>query len=248
MVGNKMKLISLNTWGGQKHAPLMEFFKAHQDVDIFSLQEIYHEAPLREVEDEWKDDALNLYADIKKVLPGYQSYFRPNIKNWYGLAFFIKKDLTITEEGEIWVYEDPQYVSGGNHPRNLHYVTLETSQGLRTILNIHGIWNGEGKSDSEHRLKQSDNIVNFLKNLKTPHVLSGDFNLLPETESIKKLEQFGLRNLIKEYGVTSTRTSFYPKPNRFADYVFVSNGITVKDFKVLPNEVSDHSPLALEFE
>ncbi len=64
---------------------------------------------------------------------------------------------------------------------------------------------------------------------------------------MKKLEDFGLRNLIKEYGITSTRTSFYTKPEKFADYMLVSPGVEVKDFKVLPDEVSDHSPLYLEF-
>ena len=78
--------------------------------------------------------------------------------------------------------------------------------------------------------------------------MSGDFNLLPDTQSIKKLENFGLRNLVKEYNITSTRTSFYTKSEKFADYAFVSSEIAVKDFKVLPDEVSDHSPLYLEFE
>jgi len=79
-------------------------------------------------------------------------------------------------------------------------------------------------------------------------VLCGDFNLLPDTESLKRLEGIGLRNLIKEYGITSTRTSFYDKPAKFADYALVSEGIEVKDFKILPDEVSDHSPMYLEFE
>ena len=56
-----------------------------------------------------------------------------------------------------------------------------------------------------------------------------------------------MRNLIAEFGITSTRSSLYTKPLRFADYMFVSNGIEVKDFKVLPDEVSDHLALYLEF-
>lgn len=54
-----------------------------------------------------------------------------------------------------------------------------------------------------------------------------------------------MRNLIREYGITSTRTSFYQKPEKHADYVFVSEGISVKAFTVLPDEVSDHAPLLL---
>ena len=95
---------------------------------------------------------------------------------------------------------------------------------------------------------QSDNIIRFLKTVKEPYVFCGDLNLTPDTESLRKLEASGMRNLIKEFGITSTRSSFYKKPMRFADYVFVSDGITVKEFKTLPDEVSDHLALYLEFE
>ena len=87
-----------------------------------------------------------------------------------------------------------------------------------------------------------------MKTLSNPYVMSGDFNLLPDTQSIKKLEDFGLRNLIKEHNITSTRTSLYPKAEKFADYTLTSKKIIIEDFKVLTDEVSDHSPLYLEFE
>jgi len=135
----------------------------------------------------------------------------------------------------------------GNHARNIQYVTLETIRGLITVINFHGLWNGQGKGDSEERLTQSENILNFVKGLSNDFILCGDFNLLPETKSLKMLEEHGLRNLIKEYGITSTRTSFYTKPERYADYIFTTKGMEVKEFKVLPEEVSDHSALLLEF-
>jgi endonuclease/exonuclease/phosphatase family metal-dependent hydrolase len=82
--------------------------------------------------------------------------------------------------------------------------------------------------------------------MTNPYVLCGDFNLLPESESLLMLEQYGLRNLIREFGITSTRTSLYPKEGRFADYAFISEGIQLKSFEVLPDEVSDHAPLLIE--
>ena len=78
--------------------------------------------------------------------------------------------------------------------------------------------------------------------------MCGDFNLLPSTESIKMFEDFDLINLIKENNIISTRTSFYKKEEKFADYVFVSKGIKVNEFKVLIDEISDHSPLLIDFE
>jgi endonuclease/exonuclease/phosphatase family metal-dependent hydrolase len=161
----------------------------------------------------------------------------------------VKKGLDVVAEGEVFVYREKGYVPEGDvgfHARNVQYVTVATSEGNISILNFHGLWNGKGKQDDADRLLQSDRIIQFMQTLANPYVICGDFNLLPDTESIKKLESFGLRNLITEYGVTSTRTSFYTKPEKFADYALVSEVVTVKDFKVLPDEVSDHSPLYLE--
>ena len=39
-----MKLITLNIWGGHVRNPLMEFVSSHSDIDIFCLQEVYHNA------------------------------------------------------------------------------------------------------------------------------------------------------------------------------------------------------------
>jgi endonuclease/exonuclease/phosphatase family metal-dependent hydrolase len=61
------------------------------------------------------------------------------------------------------------------------------------------------------------------------------------------LEDAGLKNLVAEFGVVSTRTSLYARPERFADYVFVSPGVDVFAFRVLRDEVSDHAPLMLQF-
>lgn len=78
-------------------------------------------------------------------------------------------------------------------------------------------------------------------------VLCGDFNLLPDTESIRIIEQARLKNLITENGIVSTRTSHYTRADKFADYIFVSQqNVEVKSFNVLPDEVSDHSPLVIE--
>jgi endonuclease/exonuclease/phosphatase family metal-dependent hydrolase len=241
-----MKLISLNTWGGRALPELLDFLRKNRDTDIFCLQEIYHEADPKIVDKEWLEDSLNLYNDITATLPHHMGYFRPSISNWYGLAMFVRKDLVIAEEGDVWVYEVPAYVSGGNHPRNLQYIRFAHESREYLVANVHGLWNGMGKTDSEHRLEQSQRIKKFLDSFAGPKMVCGDFNLLPETESVRILEE-GMRNLIREHNIASTRTHLYPKPGKHADYIFVSPDVTVKRFEVLPDVVSDHAPLLLEF-
>jgi endonuclease/exonuclease/phosphatase family metal-dependent hydrolase len=249
-----MKIVSLNTWGGRAGKEgLLDFFSRHNHkVDIFCLQEIWS-APYENMDiatlEKYKDVMAYGLGEVTKLLPEYVPYFRPHHLDNYGLLTMVHKDLVVTEEGEVFVHKEKGYIPPddvGHHARNVQHITIEHNGRQLHVLNFHGLWNGQGKGDSEDRLAQSEKIISFCKNLTGEIVLMGDFNLLPETKSITLLEEFGLKNLIKEFGITSTRTSHYTKSEKFADYAFVSKGLVVKDFKVLPDEVSDHAPLYLE--
>ena len=255
-----MRIITLNTWGGRtgKQAQLDFFAKYGQSADIFCLQEIWS-APYEHLEGKdaggipIKNDNVMVYGkqEISKVLPDFETYFRPLYGDHYGLLMLVKKDLEVLEEAEKFVYKDRGYVHPekiGNHARSIQYAKIINNTTPLTVINFHGLWNGEGKTDTPDRILQSQNIIDFIQTLKGDVVFCGDFNLLPTTESLQMFEQAGLRNLIKENGVTSTRTSHYPKPEKFADYIFTSPGVKVKEFKVLSEEVSDHNALSIEIE
>lgn len=242
-----MKIVYLNTWGGRITEPLMEFFKSNQDVDVFCLQEVWSAGSLKSID---PGEQSEFFLNVSQILPQYQGLFAPaDADGDYGLAIFFHKSLLNVSNGNIMIHDKAEYfpdLDVTSPPRNLQYLTLQVEDYQKlTILNFHGLWNGQGKGDTEDRLAQSKKIISFLKTLNHSFILGGDFNLSPDTESLKKFEDFGLRNLIKEYGFISTRTSFYTKENKYADYVFVSKGVQVEDFKVLPDEVSDHAPLCV---
>lgn len=254
-----MKIITLNTWGGRAgREGLLEFFKNHKDhIDVFCLQEMwsapyekYDGHPAGGLTINQNDVMTSGVQDISGILSNYTAYFRPHFLENYGLLMFVRNDLKVVGEGEVFVYKDKGYIPDGdigNHARNIQYTKIDVEGELYTIINFHGLWNGKGKTDSEDRIKQSEKIIDFVGKLVGEVILCGDFNLLPETESIKIIESAGLRDLVVENNIQSTRTSFYLKPDKFADYIFTSKNVEILDFKVLPDEVSDHSPLYLEF-
>ena len=254
-----MKLICLNTWGGRAGAErLLAFLDSHRDADFICLQEVWS-APYENLEGfpaggvGIAHSKIMVYGkqEIIALLGGHRAFFHPNHLNDYGLMTLVSNSLDVVESGDVFVHRERGYVPRGDlglHARNVQFVKVSGPSGLLSVLNFHGLWNGLGKSDSDERLAQSQRILDFLGGRREPLVLCGDFNLLPDTDSLRMLKSTGLRNLVAEFGVASTRTSLYARPERFADYVLVSDGVVVRDFRVLPDEVSDHAPLLLEFD
>ena len=253
-----MKLICLNTWGGRAGSKkLLAFLDAHRDADFVCLQEIWS-APYANLEGApagerpLAHDAIMVEGkqDIAALLSGHEAVFHPHHLDDYGLMTLVAKRLDVVESGDVFVHRERGYAPQGDighHARNVQFVTVATPSGRVTVMNFHGLWNGQGKGDSADRLAQSRRLVAFCARRREPFVLCGDFNLAPDTKSLKMFVEAGLTDLIDAFGVTSTRTSLYAGPERFADYVFVSPGVDVRAFRVLPDEVSDHAPLMLEF-
>lgn len=246
-----MKIITLNTWGGRVQKPLFNFLSEYsKEVDIFCFQEFTHNAQ------NLKDDMhANLFSETSNILKDFNGFFRPAFFGTFGLAIFVKKTINIGMEGDIFVFRErgseASLADSANLPRNFQYVTLGNKNTIFSIFNLHGLWNGKGKTDTEDRIAQSQKIVDFMKTIKGPKILCGDYNLLPDTKSLKILEDFGMRNLVKEFGVINTRTPLYTRGGlygNFADYILITQDMKVKDFKVLPDVVSDHAPLFLDFE
>jgi endonuclease/exonuclease/phosphatase family metal-dependent hydrolase len=246
-----MNLITFNTWGGRcGRQPIRDFFEKYKNTDIFCLQEMWQTDNPAMIEAFDQRIVLNLLDEVAACLPDFRIFFRPQYRGIYGLATFVRKNIQVENEGEIFVFKDQGFenpLSLGNHARNIQHINLKTPGGLLTVINFHGLWNGQGKSDTADRIQQSQKIANFMKDIKNPFILAGDFNLTPQSESLKILEDVGLKNLISEYGITSTRSSFYPKPEKYADYILTSKGVHDSDFEVLPDEASDHLGLRITF-
>jgi len=130
-------------------------------------------------------------------------------------------------------------------------VKFESGNSKWNILNFHGTPQPGDKLDNSERLLASQNLIEIMKKQPGRKIIGGDFNLLPETKSVKMFEAVGYRNLITEFQIPTTRNEnawkLYPENKQlFADQVFVSRDISVKEFQAITNLLSDHLPLILE--
>lgn len=261
-----MRLITLNTWGGRIAHKLIPFLaKQAPTTDIICLQEVLDVSDADTKKQEWKDISsavdqhagienrrtLDLYWKIKTALPEFNS----NLSVAYSsgnerLATFIKKDLAIEKctYRNLAVIKEDVYGVPFELGSPFQYSRIKGKDADYNICNIHGLWQHIGKEDTPERIKQSESWIKESKKLDGRSILCGDFNLAPETQSIALLEKAGFVNLIKEYGIKTTRNELYAsKKGKFADYIFVSKDIKVSEFGVIDEAVSDHLPLCVEF-
>lgn len=260
-----MKIISLNIWGGSVYEPLMEFLKAHRgSTDVFCFQEVLA-SPRKDIETS-HGDRVHILEELIAALPEFNHHFSIAYENRdragkvdfelkEGHATFFKKSISPILSGEIKLHsghEDDEFTQSTTYrPRSFGYIKIPWKEGTVTIVNIHGFtFLGDDKLDRPERIEQSKRIKEFAENEKGSVVLCGDFNLLPETESIAILES-SFVNLIKKFGIRDTRGTLDPwhgKPgaNEFSDFVFVSPDLEVVGFEVPDAKISDHLPLILE--
>jgi len=253
-----MKLVDLNVWGGRLHQPLMQFFEKFGDqADIFCLQEVFSSEALLGFSGVAK---INLYQDISKILTNHKGYYARKSHGYdyggyigkevdFGNVIFVKKDIEVLDHQELFeAVLHPDHDWRESAVAKAQFLKIKTEADPLTICNFHGLWvKDTHKKDIPERIEQSKHVRNYLDAFAGPKILCGDFNLIPEGQSIKILEQ-GMRNLITEFQITSTRSSIYTKEMKFADYILTSPDLQVKDFKTLPDEVSDHLALILDFD
>lgn len=248
-----MKLISLNTWGCRVTKPIFQFIKENSEsTDVFCFQEILKDGNGKTPRGELK----NSYEEIQKLLPHHTGYFSEYVDGYYGedskkldfkfgIACYARADLKQNFAGAIpllnptkkWTDYEGRFAAGS---------AMALSVEEYAIINTHGLWQNSIKEDTEAKIEQSKKILDLAEKTAEKKIICGDFNLLPDTLSIKMLSD-KYENLIEEYGVKDTRGVLYEKDVRYSDYAFLDRNIAVKNFSVPNIQISDHLPLLITF-
>ncbi|MBP1849892.1 endonuclease/exonuclease/phosphatase family protein [Rhizobium halophytocola] len=265
-----MRILSLNVWGGMLHAPLLDYLR-RVDADIYCLQEVA-QAPAAETE--WltyRDGTVELqqrarlYDEIATVLPDHRGGFYPTARGelldgdtpcpqFFGLATFVRDTIPVVGSVLDFIHGSYSADGFGDHPRsrNAHGLRIyahETDVHV-SVVHLHGLRDPQGKHDTPARQAQAIKLKALIEALCQDGdrlVVCGDFNLLPESDTFGVLASLGLRDLVTTGGFSGTRTGYYTKAGRFADYMLVNDAVDVQRFEVVATpEVSDHCALLLD--
>jgi endonuclease/exonuclease/phosphatase family metal-dependent hydrolase len=201
-----MKLQTLNIWAGRVYEELIEHIREQSNViDVFCFQEVYDSSELTYTRgDVWDGSTplsqthrarASVYRELADLLPQFQGIYHAAQDHTdhlgqvaedlqYGLASFVRNTVEVNEIGELFVHQTKNGIVGTDFstlPRNIQYIRIPYHQTVLTIVNFHGLWNGQGKGDSPARIEQSQKLKSFLHSCHGPVIVCGDFNLLPET-------------------------------------------------------------------
>lgn len=234
----------INAWPNriEMATGLLKFHEA----DLFGLQEALHGQIL----------------DVQKNMPGFE---------WFGVGrddgekggefspiFYNKLKLILIESGTFWLSETPEEPSKGWDAALNRVVTWGKFKSKVTgkmfyYYNTHFDHRGD-----EARKKSAELITKKIRemagNSGYPVILTGDFNLTPETEGIANIRKY-LRDsreitIAPPYGPVGTFNSFdwnAPMKDRI-DYVFVNEMVDVLKYAALTDSKemrwpSDHLPV-----
>lgn len=265
-----MRILSLNAWGGRLWARLLPYL-AEADPDVLCLQEVTHTPAAMSEWLVYRDHGIelpqraNLFRDVSQALATHQAFFCPaargdlwdgesKVSSEWGLATFVRRTHPVIGQIQDFIHGDFSALGWGEHPRarNAHGVRLfdyDASFAV-TVMHLHGLRELTGKEDTPHRLVQAEALMDLIGRVRRKGerlVVCGDFNVLPSSASLRSLAGIGLTDLVTSRGYRDTRTSFYRKADRFADYVLVSPEVQVLGFDIVQEpEVSDHRALLLE--
>jgi len=208
------------------------------EADIFGLQEALHGQIL----------------DVQKQLPEYE---------WFGVGredgekggefspvFYKKSEFILLKNGTFWLSETPEKPSKGWDAALNRLVTWGHFQSKVTgrqflVLNTHFDHIGkEARKNSAALIRQK--IQELTKDKYLPVIVTGDFNLTPETEPVVLLKRYmkDSREVSEEppYGPAGTFNGFKTDAdlsNNRIDYIFVRGDITVLKYAAL-SDFKDH--------
>lgn len=237
----KVKVLSWNIWGGKYLDEVISQLK-EIDADIIGLQEV------KEIIS--GDNRANIAQQIAQEL-GYQYFYckaytddRHEGGFDFGNAILTKFPIV---KSECLVLSGTEYYQKDalTEPRAACVCSVKIGDQRLKIVNIH-LGYSRDASLSPLRKIQLDLVLKLVEDKRI--VLAGDFNSIPESEVVKKLNEVMINTDPILDQKTKTDVDTPGQPQFRIDYIFVSPDLKFSNFQILETEASDHKPILVEIE
>jgi endonuclease/exonuclease/phosphatase family metal-dependent hydrolase len=248
----KIKILQLNILKGRYIDEIVSFVNKN-NFDILCLQEVANgKHSFKNV------DCFNVLKQ-NLIISGiiHHDITIPNdSQSSLGNAIFYSNKITILNKKAILFDKYPSQikiedVQWDKTPKSIIGLTYKTNNRIFEIITTHLAWSDK-PIDTEDKIIQGNQLIDYIKGLNTPFILTGDFNVDQKSCVIQKLNHLA-RNLTLEHNITNTlnpRThrikELFP-PGLACDFIFTSKSLPVIDFKLIDSlDLSDHYGLMVE--
>ncbi len=241
-----------NAW--PKRIPLVQSMIDYYQPDVLGVQEALPDQ----------------VAKLKEILPAYDFYGIPRSASSpeYCGIFYLSHAFELLSDsgkGTFWLAPDPSQESKGWDaalPRISSWVRLKSKESGEAFLfvNTHFDHVGEiARKNSVRVIAEETSALSIMEGDSLPVILLGDFNLAPEAEPIRDLEEnYGFKDafthsLLPHHGPSSTWSGWRMagEPGRRIDYIFFKNKVEALTHATLSDSwsgrfPSDHLPVVAD--
>lgn len=249
----RLSLLQLNIQCGRKLAEIVAYCN-EQSFDVIHFQEVAG----GEVSFSGKDN----FRDLKKGLKmdgvlsvGTQK--KGEMTSYYGLATFYKPKLKVRTSEVIWLnsyFEFDKWLSGGQFAKDLPRHALATKFCINKsdiwTINTHLAW-GPTPLDEPYKIAQASRLINYVKSLNSPFVLTGDFNVTQDSEIVRRMDQIAVNHAANAGLMNTLNPALHRVRDIFplglaVDYIFTSFDLATEDFSLVDSpDLSDHFGLKI---
>ncbi|HVZ12169.1 MAG TPA: endonuclease/exonuclease/phosphatase family protein [Patescibacteria group bacterium] len=270
----KVRFLHLNIFQGKYFTRIVKFIKEN-DIDLLHLQEVtggklskgggfsYEHVPeANEMIIAQDTVGIDNLKRLKEEFPydfrfAKTSGFVGDPTAYYGNGTFFRPEFKLLDEKIIVLHpeneETPEFNKWEESGRSALFLKFEIENKTFWSINTHLAW-GNNPYDADYKTKQAQLIIDEIEKLKEPFILSGDFNMVAETQVVAMFEKYGT-NWTKKEGITNTLNGhvhgikkLFP-PGLAVDYVFTSPEVNVKSYRLVDEiDLSDHYGMLLELE
>ncbi len=244
----KLKIFQLNIQVGRMIDEVIAYCR-EQDFDIIHFQEVGGGEVSQSDPDNFSTLKNKLSMEGELVIATQQ---RNDPSSYYGNATFYKSELELISKEILWLkpfQEFDTWSIGGDFARELprNALALQFSSRGRTFwsINTHLAW-GPTPYDEPYKVKQVMKLHNYVKKMKDPFILTGDFNVTKDSEIVRGFDKVASNHAVQA-GLTNTlnprlhRVSQLFPPGLAVDFIYTSFDLETEDFELVDSpDLSDH--------